>query len=68
MKGLKKMYRVILYRDNIQIDEFTDDLMSRAVDRATKRGEAGDLMYVWDVIQTADGQYEEIGCDLRVTL
>ena len=64
----KKMYRVTIYRDNILVDDFVDDLMSRAVGKAKERNKEGDLMYLHEVVQTPDGQYEEIGCDLRVTL
>ena len=54
------MYRVTIYRDNILVDDFVDDLMSRAVGKAKERNKAGDLMYLHEVIQTADDQYEEI--------
>ena len=33
----KKMYRVTIYRDNILVDDFVDDLMSRAVGKAKER-------------------------------
>ena len=64
----KKMYRVTIYRDNVLIDDFMNDLMSRAVGKAKEKGRAGDLMYVHEVIQTADGEYEELECVLRATI
>jgi hypothetical protein len=45
-----------------------NDLMSRAVGKAKEKGRAGDLMYVHEVIQTADGEYEEVECVLRATI
>jgi len=62
------MYRVTIYRDNILVDDFVDDLMSRAVGKAKERNKAGDLMYLHEVIQTADDQYEEIDCVVRATI
>jgi|TARA_R100000278_G_scaffold37424_1_gene33419 hypothetical protein len=62
------MYRVTIYRDNVLIDDFMNDLMSRAVGKAKEKGRAGDLMYVHEVIQTADGEYEEVECVLRATI
>ena len=62
------MYRVTIYRDNILIDDFMNDLMSRAVGKAKEKGRSGDLMYVHEVIQTADDQYEEIECVVRATI
>ena len=64
----KKMYRVTIYRDNILVDDFVDDLMSRAVGKAKERNKEGDLMYLHEVVQTADGQYEEIECVVRATI
>ena len=62
------MYRVKIYRNNILIDNFMNDLMSRAVGKAKEKGRAGDLMYIHEVIQTADGEYEELECVLRATI
>jgi len=62
------MYRVKIYRNNILIDNFMNDLMSRAVGKAKEKGRTGDLMYVHEVIQTADGEYEELECVLRATI
>lgn len=62
------MYRVTIYRNNILIDYFMNDLMSRAVGKAKEKGKSGDLMYIHEVIQTADGEYEELDCVLRATI
>ena len=62
------MYRVTIYRDNILVDDFVDDLMSRAVGKAKERNKEGDLMYLHEGVQTADGQYEEIECVVRATI
>ena len=62
------MYRVKIYRNNTLIDDFMNDLMSRAVGKAKEKGKSGDLMYVHEVIQTADGEYEELECVLRATI
>ena len=42
--------------------------MSRAVGKAKERNTEGDLMYLHEVVQTADGQYEEIECVVRATI
>ena len=42
--------------------------MSRAVGKAKEKGKSGDLMYIHEVIQTADGEYEELECVLRATI
>ena len=62
------MYRVTIYRDNILVDDFVDDLMSRAVGKAKERNKEGDLMYLHEVVQTADCHYEEIECVVRATI
>ena len=62
------MYRVTIYRNNVLIDDFINDLMSRAVGKAKEKGKSGDLMYIHEVIQTADGEYEELECVLRATI
>ena len=62
------MYRVTIYRNELMIAKFMNDLMSRAVGKAKEKGRSGDLMYVHEVIQTADGEYEEVECVLRATI
>ena len=62
------MYRVTIYRDNILVDDFVDDLMSRAVGKAKERNKAGDLMYLHEVIQTSDGNFDEVECTLKTTI
>jgi|TARA_R100001082_G_C4336144_1_gene147874 hypothetical protein len=62
------MYRVKIYRDEEMIGSFIEDLMSRAVDRAKKFGKRNDDVYVYEVIQTADGLFDELRCVLKTTL
>ena len=62
------MYRVTVYRNELMIGKFIEDLMSRAVGKARKLGEEGDKVYIHEVIQTCDGQLQEIECTLKTTL
>ena len=62
------MYRVKIYRDEEMIGSFIEDLMSRAVGRSRKIGEGGDQVYVHEVIQTSDGELDEVECVLKTTL
>ena len=62
------MYRVTIYKDKRLIATFLENLMSVAVGKAKERNKEGDLMYLHEVVQTADGQYEEIECVVRATI
>lgn len=62
------MYRVTIYRDDMVISSFIEDLLSRAVGKSRKIGEGGDQVYVHEVIQTSDGELDEVECVLKTTL
>ena len=62
------MYRVTIYRDDVVISSFIEDLLSRAVGRSRKIGKGGDQVYVHEVIQTSDGELDEVECVLKTTL
>ena len=62
------MYRVKIYRNNTLIDDFMNDLMSRAVGKAHRIGNKNDEVYIHEVIESADGFVDELECVLKYTL
>jgi|TARA_X000001382_G_scaffold63491_1_gene43926 hypothetical protein len=62
------MYRVTIYREELLIIKFLEDLISQAVGRARQLGQHGDHVYIHEVIQSADGNLDEVECVLKTTL
>ena len=50
------------------IAKFIDELLSQAVGKARKIGEVGDTVFIHEVMQTADGDFDEVECTLKTTL
>tara|TARA_R100000742_G_C4270818_1_gene89590 strand:- start:595 stop:783 length:189 start_codon:yes stop_codon:yes gene_type:complete len=61
------MYRVTIYRDDIQLDEFFDNSLSEAVGRGNKLAKKGDRVKIHSVIKSIDDHYEEEECVSDVT-
>ena len=64
----KKMYRVTVYRNELMIAKFIEDIMSQAIGKARRIGQSGDQVYVHEVIQTSDGHFDEVECTLKTTI
>ena len=62
------MYRVTIYRNELMIAKFIEDIISQAVGKAWKIGQSGDQVYVHEVIQTSDGHFDEVECTLKTTI
>ena len=62
------MYRVTIYRNELMIAKFIEDIISQAVGKARKIGQSGDQVYVHEVIQTSDGHFDEVECTLKTTI
>ena len=62
------MYIVTIYRNELMIAKFIEDIISQAVGKARKIGQSGDQVYVHEVIQTSDGHFDEVECTLKTTI
>ena len=62
------MYRVTIYRNELMIAKFIEDIISQAVGKPRKIGQSGDQVYVHEVIQTSDGHFDEVECTLKTTI
>ena len=62
------MFRVKIFRGDVMIAKFIDELLSQAVGKARKIGEVGDTVFVHEVVQTADGDWDEVECTLKTTV
>ena len=62
------MFRVKIFRGDVMIAKFIDELLSQAVGKARKIGQSGDQVYVHEVIQTSDGHFDEVECTLKTTI
>ena len=62
------MYRVTIYRNELMIAKFIEDIISQAVGKARKIGQSGDQVYVHEVIQISDGHFDEVECTLKTTI
>ena len=62
------MYRVTVYRNELMIAKFIEDIMSQAIGKARRIGLSGDQVYVHEVIQTSDGNFDEVECTLKTTI
>ena len=62
------MYRVTIYRNELMIAKFIEDIISQAVGKARKIGQSGDQVYVHEDIQTSDGHFDEVECTLKTTI
>ena len=62
------MYRVTIYRNELMIAKFIEDIISQAVGKARKIGQSGDQVYVHEVIQKSDGHFDEVECTLKTTI
>ena len=50
------------------IAKFIEDIMSQAIGKARRIGQSGDQVYVHEVIQTSDGNFDEVECTLKTTI
>ena len=62
------MYRVTIYRNELMIAKFIEDIMSQAIGKARKIVQSGDQVYIHEVIQTSDGHFDEVECTLKTTI
>ena len=62
------MYRVTIYRNDLMIAKFIEDIISQAVGKARKIGQSGDQVYIHEVIQTSDVHFDDVECTLKTTI